>query len=137
MTHRTPAAVLAALAVRDLAAFLAPQTDRYGNPVVLSDGSPKGTQQGCWDRMGVFGRHGGAVRLAVHLKEADAWIVRYGTRQPPVFDLHAVKSALALVATCRNASDLDAAAELFNADWPAGWPRSVEMKWDVAFRKAA
>lgn len=185
LTPATPAsrsAALAALARRDLGAFLAPETDRYGQAVVLSDGAPKGTQQGCWDRMGVFGRHGGRVELAAHLKEADAWIVRYGTRRPvpvaappapaaakpapsapayvaapasapsaapaakpapvlppppPAVDHRAVKSALALVAGCATAADLDAAAELLNAEWPEGWPRSVEMKWDAAFRKVA
>ena len=182
LTPASRSAALAALARRDLGAFLAPETDRYGRQVVLSDGAPKGTQQGCWDRMGVFGRHGGRVELAAHLKEADAWIVRYGTRQPapvaapaaakpapsapayvaapasapvaappapaakpapvlppppPAVDHRAVKSALALVAGCATAADLDAAAELLNAEWPEGWPRSVEMKWDAAFRKVA
>lgn len=133
-----------------------------------------------WECMGLYGRTGGHVRVnAPHLAEADAWIARYGTRQPvpvaspatpaaapkpacevgaapapapaapvakpapvlpprpPALDLHAVKAALALVATCRDAADLDAAAELFNADWPEGWPRSVEMVWDRAFKQAA
>jgi hypothetical protein len=36
-----------------------------------------------WDRMGLYGRHGGHVRLAPHLQAADAWILKYGGRSAP------------------------------------------------------
>lgn len=35
-----------------------------------------------WDRMGLYGRHGGQVRQATpHLEDADAWILKYGSRK--------------------------------------------------------
>ncbi len=38
--------------------------------------------QGVWERMGLYGRNGGRVAKAEHLKAADAWIATYGAKAP-------------------------------------------------------